>query len=291
MNSKFIKKLLGYSGCDVLLEKVDNKLCVSKVSPAKEYNFRLKKQLKKQLKYIPIDNVHTPKIYTYGQKDDLFYFSMEFIQGKTLAEYMEYISVSEITVYISYLFNTPYINNAKLDNKASKIFEKKLISLENSCKNHIIRDRYVESAFVVLKSFDWSKVYKSACHGDLTLENILITKNKKLYLIDFLDSFYNSWMIDVAKLLQDLELKLSFRNQKLTLNKEIRLLVAKEALIKEILNTKNGEENLNTIYHILLLNIIRIYPYAKDEHTISFIDNALINILKTLSKYKAGASI
>ena len=92
-----------------------------------------------------------------------------------------------------------------------------------------------------------------------TLENILITRDRKLYLIDFLDSFYNSWMIDVAKILQDVDLKWSYRNSETNQNLEIRLLIAKLSLTNEILRLPNGRDKLNTIYHILLLNICKAF--------------------------------
>ena len=121
---------------------------------------------------------------------------------------------------------------------------------------------------------------------NLTLENIIITYNKQIYLIDFLDSFYNSWMLDIAKLLQDLELKWSFRNIELSVNQALRIEIAKEALIEEILKLRDGKNKLFTIYHLLLLNILRIYPYTKDEKTFDFLDNAIKELIIKIDNKK-----
>lgn len=123
---------------------------------------------------------------------------------------------------------------------------------------------------------------KSPCHGDLTLENIIVSSTKKLYLIDFLDSFYDSWMIDLAKLLQDLELGWSFRNYEENMTRNLRLLVAKETLFEEINKMDNSEVIIETLYHLLLLNVLRIYPYAKDKKTLSFLDKSLNTIMKKI---------
>ena len=208
---------------------------------------------------------------------------MEFIQGKTLAEYTNDISIGEIADLICCLFKSLYWENSKRDVKSAKIFNKKIAGLKEKLNN----ENQLSEAFNILESFDWTNVYKSACHGDLTLENILITKDKKLYLIDFLDSFYNSWQIDIAKLLQDLELKWAFRDKDILPVRAMRLEVARDALIEEVLKIKDGKEKLKTIYHLLLLNVIRIYPYTKDKSTLLYLNKA-VEILTKKIKRKDG---
>ena len=276
---EFVKKLNGHSGCMVNLVKDSSSIYVSKISGDTAYNFRLKKQCKKQANFISkLPNIAAPKILRYGYNQDKFFFDMEFIQGKTIAKYSEYIRIMEIADFMKCLFHALYWTEAKEDLNAVKVFSQKIAELKyktNKFKN-------THYAIKVLEEYDWSRIQKSPCHGDLTLENILVTKDKKLYLIDFLDSFYNSWMIDIAKLLQDLEFKWSFRFTNITSNQALRLEVAKEALIEEILKTDGAEIKLSTIYHLLLLNIVRIYPYTKDKTTLDYLDNALDTLLMKL---------
>lgn len=278
------KVLTGHSGCNVLLMQDDEEIFVRKSSGKEKYNFRLKKQCKKQSNFVSTQKVLAPAVTSAGYEDGLFYFDMEFVQGKTLAEYTSSILITEISDFIRLLFKSLYIESSVVNVKANMIFGNKISTLENELSDV----KTLEPIFEILKNHDWSNIYKSPCHGDLTLENIIITKDKKLYLIDFLDSFYNSWMVDIAKLLQDLELKWSFRHTELSQNRELRLLVAKDALIEEILKTENGEQNLNNIYHILLLNIVRIYPYATDSKTLAFLDNAVNTIKNKLDVNLVG---
>ncbi len=266
-----IKQLVGYSGCK--LELINNQDClfVRKSTKHNSYNLRLKKQLKKQLNF-KSSTVKTPQIYNYNYDENgLFYFDMEFISGKTLAEYTQDILITEIVDFIKCLFESIYFNSDEENPKAKDIFNKKIKELEMKISNKT----NLYEAFNILKCFEWTQIYKSPCHGDLTLENIIITYNKQIYLIDFLDSFYNSWMLDVAKLLQDLELKWSFRYVEPSATQSLRIEIAKEALIEEILKLENGDKKLFAIYHLLLLNIIRIYPYTKDEKTFNFLDESV----------------
>ena len=104
------------------------------------------------------------------------------------------IMMSEIVDYIKELFKCLYIEESTASHRAIDAFLNKINTLESS----LPAEKKFKEPFKILKAFNWGKVYKSPCHGDLTLENIIITEDKKLCLIDFLDSFYNSWMIDIA---------------------------------------------------------------------------------------------
>ena len=277
-----IKKLNGYSGCKLDLMSNNDTLYVRKTSNIPQYNMRLKKQLKKQLNF-KSEAVKAPKIYDYNYNEDgLFYFDMEFISGKTLAEYTQDILITEIVDFIKCLFKSIYFTSDEENPKAKDIFKKKIRELEIKISNKT----NLNEAFNILNDFEWSQIYKSPCHGDLTLENIIITYNKQIYLIDFLDSFYNSWMLDIAKLLQDLELKWSFRNIELSATQSLRIEIAKEALIEEILKLENGNNKLFAIYHLLLLNILRIYPYTKDEKTFNFLDKSVKKLVQKINNKK-----
>lgn len=274
--------LLGHSGCELLLMQDNSPLFVRKISSNTKYNNRLKKQYIKQHKYIDSEYVLSPKVIKTGFLDDKFYFDMEFIKGRTLAEYSKYISLKEISKFITILFNSLDTQNTQLSKNANEIFNNKIETLLPNLPNLLT----IKNAISILQNFDWKYVYKSKCHGDLTLENIIVTANNKLYLIDYLDSFYNSWLIDIAKLLQDLELKWSFRKETINTTQSIRLLVAKEALLKKILSLDNNYELITTIYHILLLNILRIYPYTNDNSTLLYLEDVLNFLLQKIASIK-----
>lgn len=274
----FIKKLFGHSGCELSLMSLDEKLIVRKTSADKIYNERLKNQCIKQLKF-KAKGIYAPAVRKHSINKGIFFFDMDFVYGITLAKYSSTVSLPEIADFTELLFKNLYSFHKRPNPNANAIFSKKIAELEKTLSNYA----NLAGAFSMLKNFDWQYVYKSPCHGDLTLENIIVTPNKKLYLIDFLDSFYDSWMIDVAKLLQDLDLKWSFRHQEPNMTRELRLLIAKEAIINKIKKMENSEILLETIYHLLLLNVIRIYPYTKDEKTLDFLNKAVEKIINILN--------
>ena len=94
-------------------------------------------------------------------------------------------------------------------------------------------------------------------------------------------------MIDVAKLLQDLELHWSYRYKNIDFNLAMRLAVAKETLLENIIEHDNTGNKIKIIYHILLLNVLRIIPYTKDIETADFLKSSLhkvIDVIKQMEK-------
>lgn len=273
-----IKTLSGHSGCNLNLYKDSDKIFLRKDAGKPDYNRRLKKQFIKQ-KLFKLAEVKTPVIYDYGlDKNGVFYFDMEFINGITLAESMKSIKIKEIVDLIGLLFRSLPISDGVINTKSQEIFQNKISALSRTCD---IANSNVAEALAMLRDFDFSGVPQSACCGDLTLENILLGSTD-IYIIDLLDSFYNSWMIDVAKLLQDLELGWSYRNQQTDFNLNLRLATAKQALFDNLLAINGGKQYLFVIYHILLLNVLRIYPYTKDEKTMNFLDSAVQKVISVI---------
>ncbi|MBR6010699.1 MAG: hypothetical protein IKP35_04790 [Alphaproteobacteria bacterium] len=273
-----IKDLSGHSGCVLGLYKENDNIFLRKSSGDKDYNKRLKSQCLKQCRF-RLDKIKTPEVYRYGIGDDgLFYFDMEFVNGVTCAQHMNYIKIKDIVNLIDLLFEVLPVDNSYPCDIADQIFKNKIKSLHDKWYNY---NSCVKSAFDKLENFDFKDIPLSTCCGDLTLENIILSSSG-IYVIDLLDSFYNSWMIDVAKLLQDIDLGWSYRHQKRDFNLNLRLATAKQAIFDKILALPDGKKILTKIYHILLLNVLRIYPYAKDEETFKFLDNATEQVIKTI---------
>lgn len=93
-------------------------------------------------------------------------------------------------------------------------------------------------------------------HGDLTLGNILY-HNNQLHLIDFLDGFISSYILDICKLRQDLlyhysDSILSYRRR-----------LYYEYILEEVM--KECDIDKNTLRLFDTLNFARILPYAKDK--------------------------
>jgi hypothetical protein len=114
----------------------------------------------------------------------------------------------------------------------------------------------------------------SACHGDLTFSNILFSKNK-IYVIDFLDSYIDSYVMDIVKLKQDLVHNWYLNGMNIDANEVTR--------IKQIFNYmwKHIEIEfgyiINTVLFDILdvINFLRIEPYITTESQSIALQNAI----------------
>lgn len=273
-------KLTGHSGCRLEIEKKGEHLFVVKTSKDEQYNERLKKQCKKQINF-KSNSLKTPAVInTEDNCDSLFSFSMEYISGSTLADYFKKIEISSIK-NIAEKFLEIIPSKYNFDSGAKKIFLSKIDELEFKIDDG--NDEIFKKAFELLKDYDWNNCVASDCHGDLTLENI-IHKDGDLYLIDFLDSFYDSWMIDLAKVFQDLECFWSYRNlDKMDENLEIRLLILKQIILNKLSSLRDGQMIIQTIYAMLLLNLLRIIPYTKDEKIMTYLKKEISKIINKIN--------
>jgi thiamine kinase-like enzyme len=273
-------KLIGHSGCKLEIEKQDEYLLVIKTSKDSQYNERLERQCKKQINF-KNNSLKAPIIFSNGNNNDgLFNFSMEYINGSTLADYFKDIKISSIAG-IAEKFIKIIPQNYNFDQGAKEIFYLKIKELEE--KIGVKEDETLKRAFKLLKDYDWKNCATSDCHGDLTLENI-IYGDGNLYLIDFLDSFYDSWMIDLAKIFQDVECFWSYRSlEEIDENLEIRLLILKQIILDKLLSLRDGQVIIKTIYAMLLLNLLRIIPYTKDEKTKKYLMREISKIISKIN--------
>jgi tRNA A-37 threonylcarbamoyl transferase component Bud32 len=259
MSNVIIKQMTGHSGCKVFLCEENNQKYVRKISSSVDYNDRLQKQMKKQLLFR--DSVlKVPKIYATGFEEGKLYFDMEFIKGVTFSNFISTNSPNNaLPIFekiIAYLGRQGHHET----NVTSNI-EKKIESLTRSLESDY--SKY----FNYCLAFDWRKISTSMCHGDLTFENIIVYKSD-IYLIDFLDSFIESKYVDYSKLLQDIILAWSWRNN------------VSPPIIKCMFLYSNLCKNLSGVEiemtkRLLILNILRIIPYA-DENRLEYLKDRLL---------------
>lgn len=274
-----VTDLGGHSGCKILLYEDSNQVFVRKISGSSSYNARLEIQAKKQADFKSAV-VKAPKVYSMGYTDEgLFYFDMEYIRGITLAEYIGRMEIGKIRGFVNSLITSILVIDESMDSDEQP-FKEKIESLKASLYGK--KNKEVDSAIDLLENHDWSKFVKTPCHGDMTLENIII-KGDQVYLIDFLDSFYDSWLIDAGTLLQDVLVMWSYRHlESVNINTVLRLMVFKDILVDSIKN-RIGTEYIE-IYYALLLKIVRIFPYCKDDKTYTFLVSKVRDIMSIIGK-------
>ncbi len=272
----------GHSGCKILLVESGTKNYVRKISRDVSYNERLKKQCEKQAVYSN-ELIHTPQVYNSGcGKDGLFFFDMEYIHGITLAEYIKTIEIGKIDSLVDRILSGfIHMNDGHVGSEVDiNVFRTKIADLKDKLgkENNLV----INSALEMLARHDWSKFIPSVCHGDLTMENIII-KNDEIYLIDFLDSFYDCWIIDIGTLLQDVQALWSYRFQNsLGMNTILRLIVFRDLLLEKVEKEKPGYSI--EVYYALLQKLLRIVPYTKDLQTYKFLLQKIKMTMNMISK-------
>jgi len=256
--------LNGNSGCDLKL--VSNNV-IRKTSKSADYNNRLRAQMEKQSKFNH-QKIKTPKILGSGILDGLFYYDMEFINGQKFSD---------------------YVMTSKFDT-TTQMFKEVLSFIKSNDEGHMYDPTYyitnkineIESKIPIDKSIKYfidANLGRMApigvSHGDLTFENIIVFNND-LYLIDFLDGYVQTPIVDISKLYQELYLGWSNRNDDVPF-----ILSVRNHQLKKLLDNfvdDMGYDKMSVRLHIVI-TMLRILPYLKNTTTYYKVMNKIFQII------------
>jgi len=241
----------GLSGCS--LELINDRV-LRKYSPTTDYNSRLLSQADKQVVFGNriYKNIDAPKVYDAQQN----YFDMEYIAGKSFEEFFSSASVNDIEFVVSTLFDyfDTLISTARNIDATKQILDKiDSLKEKSSHKKYIeFLRKYVEDNQII--------VPHTFCHGDLTFANIIFHKNR-LFFIDFLDCYVDTFLSDLVKLKQDLHHLWAVRNQDVYSNRIHQIY----QYIWDKLELRY-ESYMTDGFHILdVMNSLRIEPYLTSD--------------------------
>ena len=192
----------GLSGCK--LELVDGLL--RKHSPYAEYDSRLIAQAEKQIVFSKriYKNIEAPKVHEM----EVYWFDMDYVSGQNFEEFFSTASINDVEFVVLTLFEyfDTLISTARNFNASNKIL-KKIDKLKEKTSHPIYLEflrKYVKDNQII--------VPHTFCHGDLTFANIIFHKNR-LFFIDFLDCYVDTFLSDLVKLKQDLYHLWAVKNQ------------------------------------------------------------------------------
>jgi hypothetical protein len=255
-----LKELRGHSGCHVFLCERDNSRFVKKVSGSTGYVQRLKQQMLKQHEF-EHQRIKRPSIYEFGIEDDLFYFTMEYVNGVQLNTFLSRNTVRDVDPLLNQLLSFVRSNICEVTADFSAPITEKLRSISSNSRFPI--DRHIEYCL----AFDWTAVPTGYCHGDLSFENILVHQSN-IYFIDFLDSFIETPYLDLSKLLLDILVLWSWRFEK-------RRPIIKNTHIYDLVLAQLDRREIEIVRRFLVLNLLQILPYANANHDALFLRDAL----------------
>lgn len=173
---------------------------------------RLKRQMDKQ-RTARIDNelgyVHIPAVIAESESEGSYTAEMEYVYYLDAMSFFDTASISDVDAVSKMLVGLvdSEIEVSPVEDVPSSTFLGKLELVEHALEEqgsacmyqaqiHRLRYRF--------QSSDSLRIPVGRCHGDLTMSNLLISPDvDALALIDFLDSFVESPLVDLAKLRQD----------------------------------------------------------------------------------------
>lgn len=248
----------GLSGCKLELISPD---ILRKYSSSKDYNERLNLQINKQKLFSNqiFKNIQAPKVLDV-YREDLYFFDMEYVSGYSFFEYFSVSNLNDINfvlfslfAYFDFLIQTKREYKSQISREKILKKIKSLYSITNYKQDLLFLENLVLTNDL--------NIPQTFCHGDLTFANIIFHPSR-LYFIDFLDCFIDSFLSDLVKLKQDLYYGWSLNIQRI---ESLRIKTIYSYLWKKIENRYS--EYIHTLeFEILdVLNTLRLDPYLTDS--------------------------
>lgn len=257
----------GLSGCKI---EFINSNTLKKYSSSKEYNYRLLQQIDKQVLFsnLILKNIDTPKVLNI-KKDELFSFEMEYISAFSFNEYFSSSCINDINFVVETLFG--YFDFLILNNKSHSI-ENKIIKKITLLEDKTNYQKYLNFLKEYVKE---KKIYvpKTFCHGDLTFSNILFHENR-LFFLDFLDSYVDSFLCDIVKLKQDLYYMWNIKVQNI---KSLRIKQIYRYIWDKLYKKYYEYIESDSFYILDAINFLRIEPYLTNQSQRVILDNIIKN--------------
>ena len=272
----------GISGDEIFIIKNKDKNFVFKRSI--KNSVRLEQNASKQKQFRPINNIEPISITQTSWDDDgSFGFIMPYISGLTGSNLIQNSSVHELQQITNSLLEMikTFISASRKEKLISHwpIFSNKIESLKKEIlANPFIDDqRFYDEIFsmpiIKLKPNNEHNILLGPNHGDLTFSNIIFRRNdNKIFLFDFLTSFIESPLNDIAKIEQEFIFIWSSRNR-------TKPLITKAKILGQHMFPKFSQlitPDLTYSYHLMsILNLLRILPYSTEEKTVDLVTRSL----------------
>lgn len=278
----------GHSGCAIEVVRENRDLVVYKTTDDAKYAPRLVNQARKQQEAgkFEYQHIRVPAIFDVKQDSKGASIKMEYIYSKNFVEYFENAGFEQINYFIKALeyFLEREISASEMSNIPSSALLDKFADVKKRtlANKALVGDSDVvallERSENVFSEIGDMYIPIGRCHGDLTFSNLLFNGNN-YYLIDFLDSFIESPMLDIVKLRQDT----AYRWSQLMYTKSfdsVRLRIVTEKIDKEIDDYFTDKYSWYRKYYkpLQLMNFLRIIQYAKDKDVIIFLKKTILSL-------------
>jgi aminoglycoside phosphotransferase (APT) family kinase protein len=268
-----VRTLTGFSGACIYLISVDGlHWFVRKAAKTAADSARLQLQLQKQERFRvaladnPQFRIRVPALLSSGTRDGRFFFDMEFVRGTDAASYLGRATFTEVEQYTAQLGN--YFRHAAA---SASLLPTVVATTVAQALVHKLRD--VQAKTAAISETDYATIdsglsqldalqptQPTLCHGDFTLENLVVTE-QGICALDWLDAPYEHWWFDIAKLHQDLSGAWYQR-------KHTRIsLGITDYISQHLLAVADAiDPNYRTVHNTMMsMNFARILPYCQSD--------------------------
>ena len=267
--------LKGHSGANLSIIPQRKQTIVRKAAHSVSGNARLLLQMEKQQSFNELKGpIKAPEIFDSGTDDEgRFYFDMEFIPGLDGHRFLEKCTPTELRSFTGklsdHLLTIKDLPRICKPSSYHSLYEASVFKLiDIHLKKVGLSNDLVGSILDSLERIRNLKINtQSFCHGDFTLENIMVNTKGDLIFLDFLDSTFEHPFQDLAKLSQDIHggwFRIKGR----------RISSAFIIYLDDMLavTSKSIFPDYNSIRNILLtLNFCRILPYVSSGSQKKFV--------------------
>lgn len=274
-------KIAGHSGCEIAIVRDGKQLIVRKTTAQPEYFARLRKQADKQEAFFDAcssESFSTPRVLRRIEETDCVGMEMEYIYGRTFVDYFENAPYTaparfcdRIIAFLEHEFARspvrevpPTLITEKWDSVRRSIARNDLLNRDASIAS---LQRESEKLFLRETPRRWPI---GVCHGDLTFSNLLFQEGR-IFLIDFLDSFIESPLMDLVKLRQDTRYLWSHLLCRESFDRVKSKIIMAE-IDRRVWEHFSGRSGVASGYRELqCMNFWRILQYAHDPAIIAYL--------------------
>ena len=270
----------GHSKATLKCVERNGRLVVEKHEPE---NFeRISRNIEKQQQFVRQPKLCAAEITRMAKTADGVCFEMPFYSGLSGSEIVLNGSIDDLEFLFAVISEEIERSSSQAQRQQidkSVLRDKIATVLKNTQKlppifGPLFGTNIAHAGELVIRKIELLSDYpESRCHGDLTLGNMIFQKSQnRVVLIDFLEVYLNSYLIDIAKIEQDLRYGWSVRHGG-RLNKIRNEIIAEKYLpkFKSLVRAEDAD-----LYEVIAdLNVMRIAPYCNDKVTANWISNVL----------------
>ncbi len=282
-------ELVGYSGARVLLLREPGGWpFVRKIAGSAGQNERLKSQASKQQRVgrLLAGLASTPEILGEGEIEGRYFFDMSYVRGLDGISWLRTAGFEGVSRFARSLIAVMEAFAGTREEQRGPFDFRRAVFDKCSSVAGTLRDLDPEAASavdrLVAALHDWRPglLEPCMCHGDFTLENLIVTPSGELILIDLLDSYLDHWLADVAKLGQDLQAGWYLRHHPPLAMSVVHYL--RTEIERAVVKFDGDERNLAVVQVLIATNLARILPYAKTSAERRFVYHRMLHFTSNI---------